>query len=112
MKQKVDREVEKLIVEERAEVGKVKWSVFFTYARALGLINTAVLLGSYVFYQAASVGANIWLTDWANDNTSYNSSDYPRTRDLYLGVYGAFGIGQGRLTSAFYWDGNGFSGGM
>ena len=44
--------------------------------------------------QGLSVGSNLWLTKWANDERIINDTSI---RDMYLGVYGAFGVGQGEL---------------
>ena len=38
------------------------------------------------------MGANIWLSKWSSAN--YSAED-TATRDLYLGVYGGLGAGQG-----------------
>lgn len=43
------------------------------------------------FIQAFSVYANVWLAKWSEANATD-----PATRDLYLGVYGALGVGQGK----------------
>lgn len=48
-------------------------------------------------FQGFSIGSNIWLSDWSNDNTIYvNGTQDAGKRDMYLGVYGALGIGQGK----------------
>ena len=42
--------------------------------------------------QACSVGSNIWLSDWTEDYEAFNDT---HKRNVYLGVYGALGFGQG-----------------
>jgi len=44
------------------------------------------------YFQLTSVGTNVWLEVWT-DNELGNSSE-KHYRNLYLGVYGAFGFGQ------------------
>lgn len=49
-------------------------------------------------FQGFSIGSNIWLSKWSNDNeTVVNGTVDTGKRDMYLGVYGALGIGQGKL---------------
>lgn len=57
------------------------------------------LLDPRVCFQAFSVGSSVWLSVWSSDETNYttNSTEYAAKRDMYLGVYGALGIGQGNL---------------
>lgn len=38
-----------------------------------------------------AVGGNTWLSQWSGRD----DANEPDVRDLYLGVYAAFGIGQG-----------------
>lgn len=44
-------------------------------------------------FQAFQIGSNMWLTRWSNDDAA--GTDHG-VRNLYLGVYGAFGLAQGR----------------
>lgn len=43
-----------------------------------------------VINQGFAVGSNQWLTIWSSDPNNVD----PATRDMYLGVYGAMGVGQ------------------
>lgn len=52
-----------------------------------------------ILYQAFSIGSNVWLGEWSSNNITANDTD---KRDLYLGVYGALGIGQGEFPRMFY----------
>lgn len=52
----------------------------------------ATLILNFVF-QAFQIGSNLWLTKWSNDKNVANDTGL---RDMYLGVYGAFGFGQGK----------------
>lgn len=48
-------------------------------------------------FQLFSIGANVWLSAWSNDDSSADGVPMERSqRDLYLGVYGALGLGQGK----------------
>jgi len=50
--------------------------------------------------QGAANGSNIWLQQWTDDKylqdvNNVNTTEYKEKNYTYLGVYGAFGIGQG-----------------
>ncbi|XP_020828220.1 ATP-binding cassette sub-family C member 3 [Phascolarctos cinereus] len=81
-----------LIQAETAEMGTVKLSVFWAYAKAVGLCTSVAVCFLYVCQSAAAIGANIWLSDWTNEpvinGTQSNTS-------LRLGVYAALGLLQG-----------------
>lgn len=47
-------------------------------------------------FQALSIGSNVWLSIWSDDNmTIANNTIDIAKQDMYLGVYGALGLGQG-----------------
>lgn len=47
-------------------------------------------------FQSFSIGSNVWLSFWStDDNVTVNGVTDTSKRDMYLGVYGALGIGQG-----------------
>ncbi|XP_072502792.1 ATP-binding cassette sub-family C member 3 isoform X1 [Notamacropus eugenii] len=83
-----------LIQAETAEMGTVKLSVFWAYAKAVGLFTSMTVCFLYTCQSAAAIGANIWLSDWTNEpvinGTQSNTS-------LRLGVYAALGLLQGFL---------------
>ncbi|XP_071455080.1 multidrug resistance-associated protein 1-like [Hetaerina americana] len=81
---------EKLIEVERAETGMVKLSVYSHYFTFFGIFLSAVTIVMNIVSQAFSVGSNLWLSAWSNDNTTIESS----RRDMYLTVYGVLGVGQ------------------
>ncbi|XP_017782317.1 PREDICTED: multidrug resistance-associated protein 1 isoform X1 [Nicrophorus vespilloides] len=89
---------EKLIEVEKAETGSVKWSVYKHYLMSIGLGLTVITLLLNMVFQGFSIGSNMWLSKWSTDEdmmlngTGTINKD---KRDLYLGVYGALGIGQG-----------------
>ena len=66
--------------------------VYSHYLRSIGFWMAFWTLLLYVVYQGFSMYSNIWLSDWSEaENTTQ-----PEIRDLYLGVYGALGLGQGK----------------
>ena len=58
----------------------------------IGIIGSTVVLGMQLIYQGSSIGTNYWLNFWSNG--TFGNSAEPEYRDLYLGVYGAFGFVQ------------------
>nr|XP_022323792.1 multidrug resistance-associated protein 1-like isoform X1 [Crassostrea virginica]XP_022323793.1 multidrug resistance-associated protein 1-like isoform X1 [Crassostrea virginica]XP_022323794.1 multidrug resistance-associated protein 1-like isoform X1 [Crassostrea virginica] len=100
------KDKDKLIQEEKAEKGTVKWKVFMMYFRAIGLTASAAILIIFIIFQVASVGANIWLSIWTNDkelsNISLaNTTEYQNKNNMYLGVYAAFGVIQGAVIMVY-----------
>ncbi|KAL5011002.1 hypothetical protein ScPMuIL_013307 [Solemya velum] len=97
----------KLIQEEKVEVGRVKWGVFAQFAKALGVFSTLGIFLLFGVFKCCSVAANFWLSDWTSDTTLTNrsmpadSSVYQDENDFYLGVYGAFGAGQAASILAY-----------
>lgn len=83
---------DKLIETEKAETGSVKWDVYKHYLKSIGWgLAVATVILNMVF-QSFSIGSNVWLSAWSSDNTTANDTG---KRNMYLGVYAAFGIGQG-----------------
>ncbi|XP_017065419.2 multidrug resistance-associated protein 1 isoform X4 [Drosophila eugracilis] len=84
----------KLIETEKSQTGGVEFAVYKHYIKSVGIfLSVATLVLNFVF-QAFQIGSNLWLTQWANDQNVGNDTGL---RDMYLGVYGAFGFGQGVL---------------
>jgi len=59
-----------------------------------------LLLVTFLLFGVSSVLSSLWLTEWTEDPilqnaTLTNTSLYLQHRDLYLGVYGGFGVLQG-----------------
>lgn len=85
---------EKLIEQEKSEVGSVKWDVYKHYLKSIGVTLTVLTIILNIVYQGFSIGSNMWLSVWSNDK---NVATDTGLRDMYLGVYAAFGLGQGKL---------------
>ncbi|XP_063702153.1 multidrug resistance-associated protein 1 isoform X3 [Culicoides brevitarsis] len=85
-----DEKKDKLIEAEKAETGKVKWDVYKHYLKSIGwgLALATILLN--VIFQGFSIGSNIWLSKWSTDERANET----KWRNIYLGGYGAFGVGQ------------------
>ncbi|XP_061394478.1 multidrug resistance-associated protein 1 isoform X2 [Musca vetustissima] len=81
----------KLIETEKSQTGGVEFAVYKHYMKSVGIfLSLATLILNFVF-QAFQIGSNLWLTKWSNDKDVANDTGL---RDMYLGVYGAFGFGQ------------------
>ncbi|KAM6186730.1 ATP-binding cassette sub-family C member 2 [Rhynchocyon petersi] len=86
---------QKLIKKEFLETGKVKFSIYMKYLRAIGWCSMFLLIFSYILNSVAFIGSNLWLSAWTNDSKTYNSTNYPASqRDMRVGVYGALGLAQ------------------
>ncbi|KAM8717859.1 hypothetical protein ACLKA7_004542 [Drosophila subpalustris] len=89
---KKKQEVEgKLIEIENSQTGGVDFAVYKHYIKSVGIfLSVATLVLNFVF-QAFQIGSNLWLTKWSNDKEVEHDTGL---RNMYLGVYGAFGFGQ------------------
>lgn len=89
---------EKLIEAEKAETGSVKWAVYKHYLKSIGIFLTVATIFLNIVFQGFSIGSNVWLGIWSSDNTTLSNGKVDTAkRDMYLGVYGALGIGQGKF---------------
>jgi len=82
---------QKLIEDERAEIGGVAWSVYFGYARSIGYLLTFVSILNFAIYQGFGLSSNLWLSNWSVDPAA--STDIS-VRNKYLTVYGILGLSQ------------------
>lgn len=87
-----DEQKDKLIEQEKAEVGSVKWDVYKHYLKSIGVGLSIVTILLNIVFQAFAIGSNVWLARWADDKSAANDTS---VRDMYLGGYAAFGVGQG-----------------
>jgi len=79
---------------------QVSLSNYSSYAKAMGIFMSAVLLAMFFLAQAASIWSSIWLSNWTDDpllkNTSLvNTSLYLNRQYYYLGVYSGLNGAQG-----------------
>lgn len=76
---------------------QVRWGVYSYYLKSVGITLSIATIIMNILYQVFSIGANFWLNSWTIENEATNTTGDIEKRDMYLGVYGAFGIGQGKL---------------
>ena len=79
---------------ENSEQGKVKWSVYTSYAKESNLYAVAVYFVALAAAQTAQIGGSFWLKSWSEHNEQSNSNSQV---GKYIGVYFAFGIGGAAL---------------
>lgn len=63
--------------------------------KAVGALLSIIIIAFYFLYNAASIGSNMWLSDWSNDALYFNTTHDTAHRNMRLGVYGAIGFLQG-----------------
>lgn len=83
---------------------KVKWRVYSHYLKSIGWFLSISTIVMNAVFQSFSIGSNVWLSAWSNDNlTDGVSNDTIDTakRDMYLGIYGALGFGQGMFLKMY-----------
>nr|AAS91646.1 multidrug resistance protein 2 [Canis lupus familiaris] len=87
---------QKLIKKEFIQTGKVKFSIYLKYLRAIGWYLIFLIIFAYVINSVAYIGSNLWLSGWTNDSKAFNGTNYPASqRDMRIGVYGVLGLAQG-----------------
>uniref|UniRef100_A0A803TTT9 ATP binding cassette subfamily C member 2 n=1 Tax=Anolis carolinensis TaxID=28377 RepID=A0A803TTT9_ANOCA len=75
---------------------QVKFIMYTRYLGAVGCNLTTWIFLAYVAQAAATIGSNLWLSEWTNDAVKYQNMTYTTAiRDTRVGVYGALGISQG-----------------
>uniref|UniRef100_A0A8C6ZBI8 ATP binding cassette subfamily C member 2 n=1 Tax=Nothoprocta perdicaria TaxID=30464 RepID=A0A8C6ZBI8_NOTPE len=93
---------QQLIEKETVETGKVKFSMYVRYLRAVGWMFSFGIAMGYLAQYVAYVGTNLWLSDWTDDAQRYLNQTYPTgQRDLRIGVFGALGVAQGESLFLF-----------
>ncbi|XP_076766694.1 multidrug-Resistance like Protein 1 isoform X1 [Xylocopa sonorina] len=87
---------EKLIEVEKTEIGSVKWQVYSHYFKSIGWFLSISTIIMNAMFQGFSIGSNTWLSIWSDGNlTDVNNTINRAKQDMYLGVYGGLGLGQG-----------------
>ncbi|XP_078381051.1 multidrug resistance-associated protein 1-like isoform X2 [Oculina patagonica] len=88
-----DDETGKMIEEERSETGRVKFSVFISYLKSVGPCATILTVIFLILMETCTVGTGVWLAYWSSANVTTD-----KQRDMYIGIYGGIGLGQGLFT--------------
>ncbi|KAK5459740.1 ATP-binding cassette glutathione S-conjugate transporter ycf1 [Exophiala xenobiotica] len=79
---------------ETSEQGKVKWSVYTSYAKESNLVAVCFYFLALLAAQTAQVGGSFWLKRWSEINESFGANP---SVGKYIGIYFAFGIGGSAL---------------
>lgn len=89
------------MTKEESATGGVKWTVYLSYFKSIGLAmgSTAVLFN--ITSQVFSIYSSFWLSDWSADPEA--GSDFSK-RDMYMSVYGALGLGQSEFSFESIWE--------
>ncbi|XP_055346866.1 LOW QUALITY PROTEIN: multidrug resistance-associated protein 1-like [Paramacrobiotus metropolitanus] len=84
----VKGENSKLIIEEHAEVGKVRWKIYATLLKYASGVATFITVLSHAIYTGFVLAANVWLSVWSEDNmTMPDGGVNTQLRDYRLGIY-------------------------
>lgn len=81
-------------IKETSEQGKVKWSVYMSYAKESNAIAVTIYFLALIAAQTAQIGGSFWLKRWSEMNESFGSNPHV---GRYIGIYFAFGIGGSAL---------------
>ena len=76
----------------------MKWNVYVHYFKSIGWLLAVFIFTMNIISQVLSIGSSFWLNIWSNDNSTsilVNGTVNEYKRNIYLGVYGCFGLGQG-----------------
>jgi ATP-binding cassette subfamily C (CFTR/MRP) protein 1 len=78
-----------LMTKEESQTGSVSYKVYLRYFASIGVVFGSMSILLNAASQTFSILSSFWLTQWSSDN----STD-PGTRDMYMAVYGAYGVAQ------------------
>ncbi|TKR66776.1 hypothetical protein L596_023017 [Steinernema carpocapsae] len=84
----------KMIQDEKAETGRVKFSVYMQYFKAMKIPNFLIFALFLPASYAIQTLRNFWLSDWSNDNTGDVDPADTVSVPIRLGVFGAMGIAE------------------
>ena len=89
------KDKDRLIKDETAGTGSVRRSVYFHYLKSIGWDFGVLTIVFHVLAHGLTAYSNVWLSKWSSEPASLNRTEDAAKRDLYLGVYGGLGLGQG-----------------
>ncbi|XP_053551240.1 multidrug resistance-associated protein 1 isoform X2 [Bombina bombina] len=87
-----EKEDWKLTEADKAQTGRVKFSVFWEYMKAIGLVLSFLSIFLFICNHVSSLSSNYWLSLWTDDEVINGTQPKSKMR---LSVYGALGISQG-----------------
>jgi ABC-type multidrug transport system fused ATPase/permease subunit len=85
-----------LISTETAAEGRISMAVVKAYAGAIGYGQLALAMTLFAFYQFFAIGAQLWLTAWADWTQKQLNKPAPvpkRGNNIFSSVYAGFGVG-------------------
>ena len=80
-----EEEAGRLIEEEEAQSGTVKYGVYLHYFRAFGWLPLCVVVGFNIIEQVCGALARVWLSDWSEFNDQNNGTEIADNLTYYLG---------------------------
>lgn len=86
---------EQQVTKEHREQGKVKWNIYWEYAKACNPGHVFIFILFIILSMFLSVIGNVWLKYWSEINTKYG---YNPAVAKYLGVYFILGFGSALST--------------
>ncbi|XP_053327188.1 multidrug resistance-associated protein 1 isoform X1 [Spea bombifrons] len=87
-----EKEDWKLTEADKAKTGSVKFTVFWEYMKAIGLILSFISIILFLCNHMSSLASNYWLSLWTDDKVINGTQQNTKMR---LSVYGALGMSQG-----------------
>ncbi|KAI8975515.1 multi drug resistance-associated protein MRP [Mycotypha africana] len=85
---KKDTAGDRLITVEESAKGSVTWDVYKQYAKSCSVYGVFTVIALLMLAQMASVGTNLWLKYWSNQNQNKGAN---HNVWFYLGIYALIG---------------------
>ncbi|KAI1299644.1 Multidrug resistance-associated protein 1 [Halotydeus destructor] len=82
----------RLIEDEFAETGSVKFDVIADYVKAVGVSSSTAILVSNVISSGFNVASSLWLTEWSDDALYVEKANDTSLKNIRLSVNGVLGI--------------------
>ena len=77
----------RLIEDEAALTGRVKYGVYFDYAKSFGPMASMIILAFYLIGQGIHSFSNVWLSIWSDYNDVHNGTEITNNLGYYLGIF-------------------------